>query len=111
MIAEINKSYTVALVIMDAAAAFISGGPDKGTEVEPGLLLASRDRVAIDAVGVALLREFGMSKDADQPIFELDQIRRAAKLGIGVNSPPAIELVPLDKRGQEVEEGIRAHFL
>ncbi len=57
MIAEINKSYQVDFVVMDATEAFVSGGPDKGSEVEPGLMLASRDRVAIDAVGVAILQK------------------------------------------------------
>ncbi len=53
MIAEINAAYPVDFVIMDAALAFIDGGPDKGTEVAPGLMLASADRVALDAAGVA----------------------------------------------------------
>lgn len=54
MIAEINKFYKVDFVFMDAIKAFVSGGPERGTVVEPNLLLASRDRVAIDAVGVAI---------------------------------------------------------
>jgi len=40
---------------MDGIKAFISGGPEKGELIEPNLLLASEDRVAIDAVGVAIL--------------------------------------------------------
>jgi len=110
MIAEVNNFYPVDLVVMDAAKVFVSGGPDKGTEAEPGLMLASRDRVAIDAAGVALLREYGMSKDADKPIFQLDQLRRAAELGVGAASASAIDLVPLDERGREAAERIRAHL-
>ena len=90
MIAEINSFYPVGLVVMDAAKAFVSGGPDKGPEVEPGLMLASTDRVAIDAVGVAVLREFGSTGLAKKPVFELDQIRRAAELGVGVGTPDAV---------------------
>ncbi len=92
MIAEINKFYPVDFVIMDAAKAFIDGGPDKGTEVEPGLMLAGRDRVALDAAGVAILREFGASSLMKKPVFELDQIRRAAELGVGATSASAVEL-------------------
>ncbi|OFW56673.1 MAG: hypothetical protein A2133_06015 [Actinobacteria bacterium RBG_16_64_13] len=107
MIAEINKSYPVDFVIMDAAAAFIDGGPDKGTEVEPGLMLAGKDRVALDAAGVAILREFGASSLMKKPVFELDQIRRAAELGVGAASASAIELVPLDEQSRDAARRIR----
>jgi uncharacterized protein (DUF362 family) len=101
MIAEINKFYTVDFVVMDAIKAFVSGGPEKGTVVEPNLLLASRDRVAIDAVGLAILRRFGASSLMKKSIFELDQIRRAAELGVGVKSASAIKLTSLDDKSQE----------
>lgn len=100
MIAEVNRYYGVDLVVMDAARAFTSGGPDRGTEVEPGLMLMSRDRVAVDAVGVAMLRSFGASSLAEKPIFQLDQIRRAAELGVGAASASAIKLTPLDEESR-----------
>jgi uncharacterized protein (DUF362 family) len=106
MIAEINKFYKVDLVIMDATKAFVSGGPEKGKMVEPNLLLASRDRVAIDAVGVAILRKYGASSIMKKPIFELDQIRRAAELGVGVKSASTIKLSPCDNKSQEAAEKI-----
>ena len=107
MVAEINRFYPVDFVIMDAAKAFVSGGPDKGTGVEPGLMLASKDRVALDAVGVAILREFGASSLMEQPVFELDQICRAAELGVGAASAAAIELTPLDERSRDAADRIR----
>lgn len=106
MIAEINKFYKVAFVVMDATKAFVSGGPERGTEVEPNLLLASGDRVAIDAVGVAILRKNGASSVMKKSIFELDQIRRAAELGVGVKSASAIKLIPLDDKSKEVAKKI-----
>jgi uncharacterized protein (DUF362 family) len=111
MIAEINKYYQVDVVVMDAAEALISGGPDKGAGVAPGLLLASRDRVAVDAVGVAILRKFGASSLAKKPVFELDQIRRAAELGVGAASASAVRLTPLDDRSGEVADEIRRILL
>ena len=97
MIAEINKFYDVDIVIMDAVEAFVSGGPDTGELVHPGLLLASRDRVALDAVGVAILRSFGSTRDVmEGKIFDLAQIRRAADIGVGVSSPDDIELIPIN---------------
>lgn len=106
MVAEINKFYDVDLVVMDATEAFASGGPDKGAEVEPGLMLMSRDRVAIDAVGVAILRRFGSSSLSKKPVFQLDQIRRAAELGVGAASASAIRLTPLDDHGREAVDQI-----
>jgi uncharacterized protein (DUF362 family) len=108
MIAEINRFYRVDWVIMDAAEAFVSGGPDKGTRVSPGLMLASTDRVAIDALGVAILRRHGASSLGKKPVFELDQIRRAAELGVGVGSASAVEMVPLDDRSREAAGEIQS---
>jgi uncharacterized protein (DUF362 family) len=111
MIAEINKFYKVDFVVMDAMKAFVSGGPEKGTVVEPNLMLASRDRVAIDAVGVAILRMFGASSIMKKPVFELDQIRRAAELGVGASSASAIKLTALDDKSQEIVDKIERILL
>jgi uncharacterized protein (DUF362 family) len=107
MIAEVNKHYSVDFVIMDATKAFIDGGPDKGTEVAPGLMLAGKDRVALDATGVAILREYGSTSLKKKPVFELDQIRRAAELGVGAGAASAVDLFPLDEPGRQAAETIR----
>lgn len=103
MIAEINNYYPVDLVLMDGMKAFVDGGPAHGKIVEPKLILASKDRVAIDAVGVAILRYFGTTKNVSNgKIFDLTQIRRAAELGVGVSNPEDIEIVPLDNESLEL---------
>ena len=103
MIAEINALYDVDLVVMDAMKAFVTGGPEAGDTVEPGLLLASRDRVALDAVGVAILRRYGSTDEVMRgSIFELDQIKRAAELGIGVSSADSISLIPVNEEAQGI---------
>jgi len=103
MIAEINKFYRADLVVMDGIKAFVSGGPEKGELVEPNLLLASEDRVAIDAVGVAILRIYGATGHVGKGnIFGLDQIRRAAELGIGVKSASEIHLTALNDETRDV---------
>lgn len=108
MIAEINKFYNTNLILMDATQGFSKGGPDQGTLIKPGLLLASSDRVAIDAVGVALLRLYGTTPEVMKGrIFEQEQISHAASLGIGVNSAEKIELVPLDESNQKAADSIR----
>jgi uncharacterized protein (DUF362 family) len=111
MIAEINKYYNIDLVIMDALKAFITKGPETGEIVKPGLLLASNDRVAIDAVGIAVLRNYGVKTSINKgKIFELDQIRRAAELGIGVKSAREIELIPLNEESHEDASNIMISF-
>ena len=112
MIAEINKFYNPDIVIMDGIRAFVNGGPEKGVEVEPDLLLASKDRVALDAVGVAVLRSYGRSDPAvlKGRIFELDQLHRAAELEVGVKSALEIKLTPLDAGSFPVVEKLE-HIL
>jgi uncharacterized protein (DUF362 family) len=101
MIAEINSRYNLDFVIMDGIKAFTSGGPESGDVVEPNLLLASRDRVAIDAVGVSILKLYGAKgKIGSEPVFEQDQLKRAAELGFGVKSADEIKLVPLNSEAQ-----------
>jgi len=111
MIAEINKFYRTDLIIMDAAQAFSTGGPDTGKIISPNVILASRDRVAIDAAGVALLRSYGSTPEVMQgSIFSLEQIARAAELGVGVSSVSGIRLVPLDEHSVTVAEWIQKRF-
>jgi uncharacterized protein (DUF362 family) len=108
MIAEINEFYRTDLVLMDAAMGFVSGGPEKGKLVSPNLLIASEDRVAVDAVGVALLRHYGSTPEVtNERIFDQEQISRAASLGVGVKSADKIDLEPLDDEGRNMGETIR----
>jgi uncharacterized protein (DUF362 family) len=108
MIAEINKFYKTDLILMDAAQGFSQGGPDKGTLIKPGLLLASADRTAIDAVGVALLRLYGTTHEVmNGRIFEQEQIAHAANLGVGVDAADKIELVPHDEHSQKAADAIQ----
>jgi uncharacterized protein (DUF362 family) len=94
MIAELNTAYAPDWILLDGVQAFALGGPAKGKLVEPKLFLAGSDRVAIDAVGVAVLRHFGTTRAVRRgAIFEQQQIARAVELGLGVEAPDQIELV------------------
>jgi uncharacterized protein (DUF362 family) len=108
MIAEINTAYTPALILMDGVAAFSHGGPATGSQVSPEVVLAGTDRVAVDAVGVALLRHFGTTASvARGPIFEQEQISRAVELGLGVDSPDKIEFLTEDAVSASFAEQIK----
>jgi len=107
MIVEINNSYKLDCVVMDGIKAFVTGGPEKGKVVEPNLLLASQDRVAIDAVGVSVLKIYGAKgKVGEASVFDQDQLKRATELGFGVKSPDEIQLTPLNSESQADVERI-----
>jgi uncharacterized protein (DUF362 family) len=102
LIAEINSVYSTDLVVLDGVEAFVDGGPMRGTRMDANVILAGKDRVAIDAIGVAILRLFGTTPAVSQgPIFSLQQIARAAESGVGIKSPDQIELVSGDHESEE----------
>jgi uncharacterized protein (DUF362 family) len=107
MIAEINTAYEPDFVVMDGVEAFVNAGPDQGKRVEPQVVLAGTDRVALDAVGVALLRYYGTTPEVSKgSIFEQEQIARAVELGLGVKGPREIEFVTGDSESQEYADQI-----
>ena len=97
LIAEINLAYTPDLIVLDGVEAFTEGGPMTGKRANTEVILVGTDRVAIDAVGVAILRKFGTTPAvSEERIFDVEQIAHAATLGIGVGSADLIELVTDD---------------
>lgn len=108
MIAEINAPYQPDLIVLDGVEAFVDGGPMTGRREKADLFLAADDRVAMDAVGVAALKHLG-SNDAimNTPIFEQDQIARAAELELGAGSASEIELVGPDEASRSYASRLR----
>lgn len=102
MIAEIHQTFTPQLIVMDGIDIFVDGGPMTGKLVRAGVIIAGTDRVAIDAVGLAVLKHHG-SNDAimSRKIFEQEQIARAVELGLGVGSGDRIEIVTGDPQSRE----------
>jgi uncharacterized protein (DUF362 family) len=97
MIAEINQVYAPGLILMDGMEVFVDGGPMSGKKKRAELMIAGTDRVAVDAVGLAVLKELGSNrKIMGKKIFEQGQIARAVELGLGVSSPDAIEIITGD---------------
>ena len=98
MIAELNFGYRPQFIVLDGVEVFVDGGPSFGEKKEAGVFIAGTDRVAVDAVGVAVLKELG-SNDAimKTKIFEQEQIKRAVELGLGISHPYKIEFVTPDK--------------
>lgn len=109
MIAELNQGYAPDLIVMDGLEAFTDGGPSQGTLKRANVFVAGTDRVAVDAVGLAILKELG-SNDAimGTRIFAQEQIARAVQVGLGaVRGPDDIELVSDDAAGLAYAERLK----
>ena len=111
LIAEINQPFQPDLVLIDGIDAFVDGGPATGKHVHGNLLLASTDRVAIDAVGVAALKTLGSNQTIMKTrIFDHEQIARAAEIGIGVTSVEQIEIISTTKKSQAIRDKVLSQF-
>jgi len=109
--AEISLVFRNDLIILDGMKAFVTGGPHSGKEVAPDVIVAGTDPVAVDAVGVAILRMYGTTPEVSEGgIFDQEQIKRAAELGIGVASFEAIELVPVGDGADEFARQVTEQF-
>ena len=109
LIAEINAPFKPDLIVLDGIDAFVDGGPATGTRAQGNVFLASPDRVAIDAAGVAVLKALGSNdKIMNTKIFDQEQIARAGEIGIGASSPDDIELVAGDDQSRAYRDRIAA---
>ncbi len=108
MIADIHHGFKPHLIVMDGVDVFVDGGPMTGKRVTAGVTVAGTDRVAIDAVGVAILKHHG-SNDAimSKKIFEQEQIARAVEIGLGIKAPEQIEIVTGDAESRNYADKLR----
>ena len=98
MIAELNTGYRPQLIVLDGVVAFSDGGPSQGELKQANVIVAGHDRVAVDAVGLAVLKELGSNEAImGRKIFEQEQMTRAAELGLGIARTDQIELVTPDE--------------
>ena len=109
MIAEINAGYAPALIVLDGLEAFVDQGPMTGPRKAAEVFLAGTDRVAVDAVGLAVLQELGSNEAIMKtPIFAQEQIARAAELGLGVSSAADIVIETGDKASESYAAKLRS---
>jgi len=103
MIAEINSVFNPSLIVLDGVTTFVDGGPAEGTRVEAKVILAGTDRIAIDAVGVAILRILGTTPEVSKgSIIKLEQIARAVELGLGISSLEKIDILTKTAEAEEL---------
>ena len=107
MIAESNLARKPDFILMDATKIFVSGGPNSGALKEPGIVISTKDPIANDIVGLALLKSIGtVPKIQDKSVWRQPQIRRAIELNLGVKSPKEMDL---RFYGVDLEDKIREH--
>ena len=81
------------LIIMDGRKSFVTGGPDTGEIVEPKVILASGDRVAIDVEGAKIIQSYPRDNLLQMPVWELPVIKRGVELNLGVSSEDGYEVL------------------
>ncbi len=81
-IAELNLVIKPDLIIMDGRKCFITKGPADGQLAEPGLVLASESRMAIDIEEIKIIQSFAGNSLAGIEPENILQIKRARELDI-----------------------------
>ena len=108
MIAELNLGYKPELIVLDGVTAFTDGGPSNGTRKQANVFIGGVDRIAVDAVGLAVLKELGSNNAImGRKIFEQEQIQRAVELGLGITSPDQIEFITPDEASRSYAEKLQ----
>lgn len=117
-IAVLNQMFSPLLNVIDAGFALLNGGPEGiGTDAvrsEPGLVIASRDRIAADVTAVSLIQHGLASAEVPEPdaahafltgsgAWELPQVVHGIARGLGIASPDRLVL-----RFEEVEPALVA---
>ena len=82
-VAEINLVWQPDLIIMDGRKAFVSGGPEKGELVEPGVIMASGDLVAIDVEALKILGSYKAKNKLFANPYDSPQIVTALRHSLG----------------------------
>ncbi|HEY7529013.1 MAG TPA: DUF362 domain-containing protein [Candidatus Deferrimicrobiaceae bacterium] len=93
IVAELNLAWRPDLNIADGTKVMVEGGPWEGRAEEANLLLASGDRIACDAVGLAVIKSYGRWKRLlSVSPWEMGQVKRAVELGLGARNGGEMEL-------------------
>lgn len=96
MLVDLLGAIRPAVNVMDAVVAMEGEGPNSGKPRQVGLILASSDPVALDAVACAVVGIDPMS---------IDTTRLAAEQGLGIGDVTNIEI-----RGERIEDVLVAGF-
>jgi uncharacterized protein (DUF362 family) len=86
-IAELNLGIRPAMNILDGSKCFVFGGPSNGDMAEPKVAVASTDRIAADATGVAVLKTEGCEERLQKrSVWETPFLKHGIEIGLGIDS-------------------------
>ncbi len=116
MIAELNLAFKPELIVMDGTKSLVSGGPTSGDVVETNLLVSGFNRVAVDVVGLSIVKYYDMwPKVSSKNVWRQRQIIRAIEIGIGIERDKVgVEfetLIPDDIEFEELKHAIVQYLL
>jgi len=97
-LAEVSLCWQPDLIIMDGRKTFITGGPDSGETVEPRLILASGDLIAIDVEAVKVILGYRAKNRLPSEPWKLTPITTALKHGLGADRDAYIVIGETDKK-------------
>jgi uncharacterized protein (DUF362 family) len=80
---ELNLAYSADLIIADATKILVDKELTPSKAAEPGIIIASGNRVASDAVCVALMKQHGVDRVSDRPVLSQEQFAICERLGLG----------------------------
>ena len=106
-IAELNLGIRPAMNILDGSNSFVFGGPSEGDEAHPNVIVASTDRIAADATGVAVLKaQTGGTEDRLQKcsVWNTPFLKHGIKIGLGIDSVQKLNLKAGGVPADEVEK-------
>jgi len=92
-LAELNLGLRPAMNILDGSKCFVFGGPSNGDTAEPKVIVASTDRIAADATGVAVLKAQGTEDRLQKrSVWDTPFLRHGIKVGLGIDSVSKLNL-------------------
>jgi uncharacterized protein (DUF362 family) len=98
----------IRLSLLDARQGFSDGGPDEGTVVSPGIIIASKSLLGADAVGLALLQSIGTTpKLMDMRVWDHPTIARGVEVFAPYMTPASLVI---RSEGVDIIDAIKEHL-
>jgi uncharacterized protein (DUF362 family) len=93
----------ITMNVVDATRIIVEGGPhnsifkEEMKVCEPGMVIASADRVACDSAALSVLKHYGEQRGIEKdymttPVWQQRQLRRAVELNLGIGDRSRIDL-------------------
>lgn len=99
---ELNLAYQADLVVADAMRILTDKDLTYRHAAQPGIIIAGSNRVAADAVSVAVMKHYKVHGTSDRPVLGHEQLMLAEELGLG---SPRLDRIILKTSNLAEDEG------